>query len=162
VLLPIPSRLIDHDTEKTPVELQAIQTREFDSDKSRLVSVFITVFQDAGYIIDQADLATGLITARAPVENRLLALGEILPNTKAEFLKTTPTNYKLQTDRTFNVLVTDIAAKRSKARVSINIQLKITPDKIFAPYSGLDTNADQYQAIFSKAQQGLFLKKNIE
>jgi hypothetical protein len=168
IVMPFPPQLLGDGAERTPVELQAIQTREYDSNKSQLISVFITVFQDAGYIIDQADLSTGLITARAPVEKRLLTVGDVVtPDQRALIMAwsslnlTNPSGHTLETLQTFNVLVTEITPKRSKARLSINLQMKISPGS-FAPHENLDSNPDRYQAIFSRVQQGLFLKNNLE
>ena len=161
--LPFPPHLTDHGAAKTPVELQAIQTREFETDKARLMSVFITVFQDQGYSIDNTELASGFIAAKMPSEMRLLSVREFNPNTplKFDFQNNISSGFSLRTDRSINVLVNEISPNRSTVRVSINLKLGISPGT-FAPHQGLETNPDQYQAIFSKVQQGLFLKKNLE
>jgi hypothetical protein len=51
--------------EKTSLELQAIQSREFDTDKKTAFAAVLSVFQDLGYIIGDADLDTGFITAKS-------------------------------------------------------------------------------------------------
>ena len=54
----------------TPMELQAIQSKEFESTKEDAFSAVMTVFQDLGYQVESADLATGFITASSPTQNK--------------------------------------------------------------------------------------------
>lgn len=165
ISMPLPSHLLDQGPAKTPVELQAIQTREFETDKARLISVFITSFQDQGYVIDKADLGTGLITARTPLETKSLTIRELIPNPplKFDFQLTTPSGHRIESERSINVLISELTATRSKARVTIVIRSKLVgPGTNYTPNESTDTKPDQYQVIFSRIQQGLFLKKNTE
>lgn len=52
--------------ERTALEIQAIQSREFEADKSMAFGAIVSVFQDAGYIVQSADKDTGFITAASP------------------------------------------------------------------------------------------------
>jgi hypothetical protein len=54
----------------TPMELQAIQSREFETSKENLFGAVMTVLQDLGYQVQSADLATGFITAISATENK--------------------------------------------------------------------------------------------
>ena len=54
----------------TPMELQAIQSREFTASKDDAFSAVMTVIQDLGYQVESADLQTGFITAASATENR--------------------------------------------------------------------------------------------
>jgi hypothetical protein len=56
--------------ELTPMELQAIQAKEFETSKETLFASVMSVFQDLGYTIDSADMATGFITASSPTTNK--------------------------------------------------------------------------------------------
>lgn len=56
--------------ELTPMELQAIQSREFETDKSSAFGAVMTVIQDLGYTVESADLNSGFITAYSPTENK--------------------------------------------------------------------------------------------
>lgn len=47
----------------TPMEIQEMQTRQFEHDKQIVFNSVVSVFQDLGYVINQADLQTGIITA---------------------------------------------------------------------------------------------------
>ena len=49
----------------TPLEIQSMQTREFEQDKSIVFASIMSVFQDLGYTIKSADKDTGFITAES-------------------------------------------------------------------------------------------------
>jgi hypothetical protein len=52
--------------QKTSLELQAFQSREFETEKSVAFAATMSVFQDFGYIVASADKETGFITANSP------------------------------------------------------------------------------------------------
>lgn len=52
--------------QKTSLEIQAIQTKNFETDKKIAFNSVMSVFQDFGYIIGSANLDTGFITAESP------------------------------------------------------------------------------------------------
>ena len=56
-------------SEMTPLEIQALQTREYETTKSIVFPSVISVFQDLGYTIDNANIATGLIKAESATQN---------------------------------------------------------------------------------------------
>lgn len=53
----------------TPLEIQSLQTREFEHDKAVVFASTMSVFQDLGYIVNSADLDTGLITTESPANS---------------------------------------------------------------------------------------------
>ncbi len=53
----------------TPLEIQTLQTREYDQSKEIVFPSVISVLSDIGYTITSADLATGLITAESLAES---------------------------------------------------------------------------------------------
>ncbi|MDD9797620.1 MAG: hypothetical protein OXT03_00665 [Alphaproteobacteria bacterium] len=53
----------------TPLEIQTIQTRQFEEDKSIVFASVISVFQDLGYTISNADKDTGLISAESATQS---------------------------------------------------------------------------------------------
>ncbi len=62
----------------TPMELQALQSREFETNKDNLFGAVMTVLQDLGYQVQSADVQTGFITAVSATQNKtnfLMALG---------------------------------------------------------------------------------------
>ena len=54
---------------KTSLELLAIQSREFETNKKMAFASVLSVFQDLGYIVNSAELGTGFITAKSPIKN---------------------------------------------------------------------------------------------
>jgi hypothetical protein len=50
----------------TPLEIQSIQSKEFEADKNVAFGAVVSVFQDSGYIVESADKDTGFITASSP------------------------------------------------------------------------------------------------
>ncbi|MFZ4381424.1 MAG: hypothetical protein ACOYO0_05590 [Sandarakinorhabdus sp.] len=54
----------------TPMELQALQSKEFEASKSSVFASTMSVFQDLGYTINSADIETGFITASSPVKDK--------------------------------------------------------------------------------------------
>lgn len=53
----------------TPLEIQSIQTREFESPKKIVFASVVSVFQDLGYTIKNADLNTGFINAESAAQD---------------------------------------------------------------------------------------------
>ena len=49
----------------TPLEIQSMQSRSYDQPKDVVFPSVMSVFQDLGYSINSADIATGLITAES-------------------------------------------------------------------------------------------------
>lgn len=67
---------------KTSLELQAFQKKSFETSKSVAFASTMSVFQDLGYIIKNADKDTGLIQAASPTRNIVL-FGSHMSNTEA-------------------------------------------------------------------------------
>ena len=64
--------------ELTPMELQAIQSREFETTKEVAFAAVMTVIQDLGYTVGSADLGSGFITAQSPTENKTGFVGALV------------------------------------------------------------------------------------
>ena len=60
------------------VQLQAYQAREFETTKRTAFSAAMSVFQDLGFIIDDGDFDTGLITATGPTARAEMGVGDLL------------------------------------------------------------------------------------
>ena len=57
------------ETTLTPLEIQALQTREYETPKDVVFPSVISVFQDLGYTIASADKETGLVTAESAADS---------------------------------------------------------------------------------------------
>lgn len=51
--------------DKTPIEIQSMQSRNYEESKEVVFPSVVSVFQDLGYTIQSADLSTGLITSES-------------------------------------------------------------------------------------------------
>lgn len=60
---------VSPEPQKTPMEIQSMQTRTFDTPKEVAFPSVVSVFQDLGYSIQTADIASGLISADSASEN---------------------------------------------------------------------------------------------
>jgi hypothetical protein len=58
-------------TPQTSLEIQALQSKEFEAPKPMVFEATLSVLQDAGYIIESADVASGFITGKAPTRSNL-------------------------------------------------------------------------------------------
>lgn len=54
----------------TPMEMQALQSREYKAPKEQVFASFVSVFQDMGYQISQADMSSGFIAAGSATSNK--------------------------------------------------------------------------------------------
>src|SRR5689334_4240375 len=54
----------------TPMELQSLQSREYQTTKDQVFSSVVSVFQDLGYQISAADVTTGFISAGSANTNK--------------------------------------------------------------------------------------------
>jgi hypothetical protein len=68
---------------KTSLELQAFQSKEFDTNKKVAFASTMSVFQDFGYSITSSDLETGYISAKSPTQNEVGFGKMIMKDTKA-------------------------------------------------------------------------------
>lgn len=56
--------------ELTPMELQALQSHEYETTKEVLFASVVSVLQDLGYQLANADMGSGFITAASPMKNK--------------------------------------------------------------------------------------------
>ncbi len=69
---------------KTSIQLQAFQSKEFETTKKIAFASTMSVFQDLGYTIGTADLETGFITAKSPTKQSFVPfVGQKMEDVKA-------------------------------------------------------------------------------
>lgn len=130
----------------SPVELEAIQTREYEADFKQAFAATVGAFQSYGYSIESADKDTGLVIAKTTSDATINYMTGL---TRVEYDKAT-------------AFLEQVAPGRVKVRVSI---VKHVSAK--SAYGGggekeaMRTKPDVYQQIFMKIDQSLFMKKNI-
>src|SRR5574337_381597 len=131
--------------QKSSLELQAIQVKEFEANKKVAFTSVMSVFQDLGYTINTASLDTGLITAKSP--------------TKKEFI---PFVGQRMTDEKANAFVEEISSGRTKIRLNfVKAQQTSSGYGMRGEQEKTVQDAAPYQDAFAKIQQAIFVKTNV-
>lgn len=65
----IPACVAPSKPQLTSLQLQVIQSRDFETSRRFAFASVMSVFQDLGYIIESANLDTGFITAKSPTKS---------------------------------------------------------------------------------------------
>lgn len=134
------------DPQVSPVQLQALQTREYEASEGEVFSSVIGAFQSYGFVIQAADRASGLVIAKTTSDATIQSFAGII---RTEWNKAT-------------AFVEKIAKNRVSVRVSIVKHVSATSDLgAQGEKEAMITNAQVYQDIFSKIEHSLFLKKNL-
>lgn len=134
----------------TPMELQALQQKEFETSKETLFASVMSVFQDLGYTIDSADLPTGFITASSVTTNKS-SFGEALFGIAASG----------------NTRATAFVEKMSNgmARVRLNFQNTKTRSGAYGQTTREDIpvlDPAAYRAAWEKIDEALFVRNAVD
>ena len=134
--------------QKTSLEIQAFQKKQFDTTKKIAFSSVVSVLQDLGYIIKTADFETGLITGNSP--------------TKSE-----STGFFSETSKMSNTGVTAFVEDFGTSRASI--RLNYVGVRESSSESGMKSRTDEpildpivYQTSFSKIQEAIFIREGFK
>lgn len=139
----------------TPLEIQSLQTREFEHDKAIVFASTLSAFQDLGYLVNSADLDTGLITAEGPAtSDRAVfpARSAILP----ELMAWSDVTSVMQTRAT---AVIEQIGNRSQAR--LNFVITRQASSAHGQISRRDTpilDAAVYQNAFERIENAIFVR----
>ena len=131
---------------KSALELQAIQSKEFETSKKIAFASTLSVFQDLGYVVGNASFDTGLINAKSPTQQSFVPfVGQVMKDVKA------------------TAFVEEIVPGRTKVRLNF-----VNSTQTSSGY-GMRGERDQpiedpqtYQDVFSKVQQAIFIRKNVD
>lgn len=130
---------------KTPLELQAIQSKEFETSKKIAFAATLSVFQDLGYIVESASFETGLITAKSPTKE----LHKFLMSPIAQSIRASS-------------FVEEITAGRTKVRLNLVDSRSLTSNGNRREEERPIETPETYQDFFAKVQQSIFVRKNIQ
>lgn len=130
---------------KSALELQAIQTKEFETNKKVGFASTLSVFQDLGYVVNSANFDTGLINAKSPTSTEMVPfVGQVMKDVKA------------------TAFVEEITPNRTKVRLNF-----VNTTQSSSGY-GMKGESDMpiedgkfYQDVFTKIQQGIFIRSNV-
>lgn len=129
----------------TSLQLQAIQARDFETNKRTAFAAAMSVFQDLGYIIESANFDTGFITAKSPVKSGFDFQGTVMRSTKA------------------TAFIEEIKPNVTKIRLNfVNSEERSTDRGV----RNVDEEAVEistlYQNAFTKIQESIFVRTGFD
>lgn len=140
-----PAYAKNSDKQLSALQIQAIQSKEFEADKEAVFSSVMSVLQDSGYRIRSADLATGLITGIGATE------------TKKSWIS--------RRDNRTPVVSAFVEqfGKITKVRLNFVVE-KVRFNGLTTEPQGEEIILDQevYRQSFEKIDQALFIRKNMQ
>jgi hypothetical protein len=130
---------------KTALELQAIQSKEFQTNKKTAFASTLSVFQDLGYVVSNASIETGLINGKSPTQQSFVPfVGQVMKDVKA------------------TAFVEEITPGRTKVRLNfVNSTQSSSGYGMRGEQDNPIEEAEVYQDVFAKIQQGIFVRKNV-
>ena len=135
---------------KSGIELQAYQAKEFDTTKRIAFSAAMSVFQDLGFIIDDGDFDTGLITATGPSNRHGMNMTDLLAQVFAGV------DTRGATHRRATAFVEKMPSGK------IRIRLNFVDNIIVTAGTPLQTRPVQeptfYQATFEQIDKAIFVR----
>ena len=130
---------------KTSLELQAFQTREFETSKKIAFASTLSVFQDLGYVVESGDLETGLITGKSPTKKGMIfGVGISQSFRKATGFVETFRNNVVK----IRVNFVDITIAFSNQGMQQRVDVPIEEPKL-------------YQEVFEKIEKAIFVRRNV-
>jgi hypothetical protein len=134
--------------ELSPLQLQAMQTKEFEAAKEPVFASVMSVLQDAGYRIENADLATGLITGIGSSK------GKMVYSLWSGFGKSKKTP----------IVSTYIEQMGPMTRVRLNFVMAKVKSSLYGSQPQDEEpilEAEVYQDAFNKIDQALFIRASM-
>ena len=139
-------------TPKSGIELQAYQAKEFETSKRAAFSATMSVFQDLGFIIDDGDFDTGLITATGPSNRHSMELGDLLAQVFAG------TDTRGATYRRATAFVEKMPSGK------VRIRLNFVDNVVMTAGTPMQTRPIQeqtlYQATFEQIDKAIFVRSS--
>jgi len=126
--------------QKSSLEIQVIQKKEFETSRKNAFASVMSVFQDLGYVIKSADMETGLITGNSPT-TRDWYTGDLFSTT-------------------LTGVIDSINANRTYIRLNF---VKIRQEsKGGAKRATAVLDPEIYQNTFKRIQESIFIREGIK
>jgi hypothetical protein len=135
---------------KSGIELQAYQAKEFETTKRAAFSATMSVFQDLGFIIDDGDFDTGLITATGPTSRDEMGMSDLLAQVFAG------TDTRGSTHRRATAFVEKMPSGLVRIRLNFVDNLAVFPGAV--QQSRPVQDAAFYQATFERIDKAVFVR----
>ena len=145
-LLAVLAGCVEVGPQLTPLEIQALQSRQYESDKETVFASTMTVFQDTGYTIKSADIGTGFITAESAASSAETFL-EVLFDEENRVEQTLAT--------------ATVETIGDRVRVRLNFVTVETTSSIEGQAGRRDTpilDAEIYQNVFERIENEIFVR----
>lgn len=137
---------------KSGIELQAYQAKEFEASKRAAFSATMSVFQDLGFIIDDGDFDTGLITATGPSNRHSMGMGDLFAQVFAG------TDTRGATHRRATAFVEEMPSGK------VRIRLNFVDNIVVTAGTPLQTRPVQeqalYQSTFEQIDKAIFVRSS--
>ncbi|MDR2629057.1 MAG: hypothetical protein LBC30_03660 [Puniceicoccales bacterium] len=136
----------------TSVEIQSIQTREFNVPYKIAFASVVDVFQDLGFVIQSSDFATGLIIAKGNVINKNIGVLEAASGIHSKIV--------------WNVGTAHLE-EPSDGKVSIRVSF-VANVKVTLAYGMSDESSraildgEFYAKFFEKIDKSIFVRQNLK
>jgi hypothetical protein len=134
---------------KSGVELQSYQAREFETSKRAAFSATMSVFQDLGFIIDDGDFDTGLITATGPMLREQMDAGDLF----AQLF--TGVDTRVATQRRATAFVEKMPSGLVRIRLNFVDNMAMIQG---TPHSAAVEDPAFYQATFEQIDKAIFVR----
>jgi hypothetical protein len=134
---------------KSGVELQAYQAKEFETSKRAAFSATMSVFQDLGFIIDDGDFDTGLITATGPMRREQMDAGDLFAQLFAGF------DTRVATQRRATAFVENMPSGLVRIRLNFVDNMAMVQG---TPNSAAVEDPVFYQATFELIDKAIFVR----
>lgn len=134
---------------KSGVELQAYQAKEFETSKRAAFSATMSVFQDLGFIIDDGDFDTGLISATGPMHREQLDAGDLFAKLFAGI------DTRIATQRRATAFVEKMPSGLVRIRLNFVDNMAMIQA---TPHSAAVEDPAFYQATFELIDKAIFVR----
>jgi len=131
---------------KTSIQLQAFQSRDFETTQKIAFASVMSVFQDLGFAIGSADFDTGFITAQSPTEQALVPfVGQKMTHVNA------------------TAFIEPMGSNRAKIRLNYVLSVQTSSGYGMKGEKEIPIEEpEKYQETFEKVQKAIFVRENIE
>ena len=134
---------------KSGVELQAYQAKEFETSKRAAFSATMSVFQDLGFIIDDGDFDTGLITATGLMRREQMDAGDLFVKLFAGV------DTRIATQRRATAFVEKMPSGLVRIRLNFVDNMAMIQG---TPHSAAVEDPAFYQATFELIDKAIFVR----
>ena len=138
--------------QKSQLQIRSYQTKTYDTKNYKMImKAVMHTLQDDGFIIKQANIDLGLLTAQQEID--ITNQGEAFFLT---LLAGSDARYKKNSVIEFSANISEFG---NKTRVRVNVQIKALNNKGEVMVVKQDDNPKNYQDFFSKLDKAVFLGK---